>query len=252
MNSSNLQIPLILLTLAVAPATLAQTNYYSVNLVGYYNRGLLAGDNLIANQLGCGAGGQYSNTLDNVLIYNIPDGSTFTEWDAVGNTFLPLSIFNAALTNWSINYTLNLGQGGILHSPIAATTTFVGEVNGSIFNIDTGTYTWNPAYGPGYFLLSCPVPFATASFTQVVGRDPMDGEWVRLLDERTQNYGVTTYRSGLGWDNGDPTLSLGESAWFDLGPVEVPEPSASLLLSVAGALTALRKPRQNPAGKRRE
>ena len=239
MEASKLRFTGVILVLGMASAALAQTDVYSINVIGYYNRSLSPGDNLIANQLGYGAGGQYDNTLNNVLIYGVADGSTFTEWDSVGNRFLPFSTFSAALTNWSINYTLDLGQGGVLRSPVAATATFVGEVDGNIFVVDAATYNWNPGYGTGYYLLSAPVPFSDATFAQVVGRNPMDGEWVRILDEATQTYTVTTYHDGLGWDNGDPTLAVGQAAWFDLGPVDIPEPSAGLLLGAALTLTLL-------------
>jgi len=252
MQSPKLRIAgLCLLVLTTASAVFGQ-NVYSINVVGYYNRNVVAGDNLIANQLGYGAGGQYSNTLDNVLTYGVADGSTFTEWDPTANAFLPLSVFSAAETNWSINYTFNLGQGGILHSPVATTCMFVGELDGSIYNINTGEYTWNPGYGPGLYLLSCPVPLADETFATIVGRDPTDGEWVRILNEATQTYTITTYHDGLGWDNGDPDLAVGQAAWFDLGPVVVPEPSAGLLLAAACAVTLLRKRPQNAAGKRRQ
>jgi hypothetical protein len=252
MQTSRLRLTEILILLAATSAAFGQGNVYSINVVGYYNRNVVAGDNLIANQLGYGTGGQYSNTLDNVLTYGVADGSTFTEWDPTANAFLPLSVFNAAQTNWSINYTFNLGQGGVLHSPVATTCTFVGELDGSIYNINTGEYNWNPGYGPGYYLLSCPVPFSDETFQEIVGRDPTDGEWVKILNEATQTYTVTTYHDGLGWDNGDPDLGVGQAAWFDLGPVVVPEPSAGLLLAAACTVTLLRKRRQNPAGNRRQ
>jgi hypothetical protein len=241
MQSSKLRIAgLYLILLATASTTFGQS-VYSINVVGYYNRSIVAGDNLIANQLGYGAMGQYANTLDNVLTYGVADGSTFTEWDPTANALLPLSVFSAAQTNWSINYTLNLGQGGVLHSPVATVCTFVGELDGSIFNINTGEYYWNPGYGPGNYLLSCPVPFSDETFQQIVGRDPTDGEWVRILNEATQTYTVTTYHDGLGWDNGDPDLAVGQAAWFDLGPVAVPEPTSGLLLAAACILTLVRK-----------
>jgi hypothetical protein len=252
MQTSRLSLAAILLVLVTASGAFGQSGVYSINVVGYYNRNVAPGDNLIANQLGYGAGGQYSNTLNNVLTYGVADGSTFSEWDPTGHAFLPISVFSAAQTNWSINYTLNLGQGAVLHSPVATTCTFVGEVDGSIFQIDTGTLHWNPGYGAGYYLLSCPVPIDGATFEQIVGRNPTDGEWVRMLNQATQTDLTTTYHDGLGWDNGDPALAVGQAAWFDLGPAAVPEPSAGLLLAAACTLTLLRMRRQNPAGKRRQ
>ncbi len=239
MQTVTLKPATLLFLLATAATALGQTNYYSINVVGYYNRLVRPGDNLIANQLGFQASGGYDNAINNVLTWGIADGSTFTKWDPVANQFLPVSIFSAASTNWSINYKLDLGEGGLLHSDVETTATFVGEVAGSIYNVDTGEYHWTPGYTPGLRLLSCPVPFDSETFEQIVGRSPNDGEWVKILNEATQTYSVTTYHVGLGWDNGDPVLTVGQAAWFDLGPVAVPEPSSSLLLAAAGAMTLL-------------
>ncbi len=228
-------LPLTVLTLAASALAGVAQPVYSLNVIGYYNRPLSPGNNLIANQLGYGVWGQYTNTLDNILSGSVADGSTFTKWDPQANQFLPVSTYSAAQTNWSINYTLDLGEGGLLHSPVVASNIFVGEVNGSIFNIDTGEYYWSPNYASGLYLLSSPVPFSAATFEQVVGRSPVDGEWVKILDEITQTYSTTTYHAGVGWDNGDPILSIGQAAWFDLGPVQVPEPSSALLLAAVSA-----------------
>jgi hypothetical protein len=69
-----------------------------------------------------------------------------------------------------------------------------------------------------------------ASFTNVVGRAPLDGESVRILDETNQIYSVTTFRQSSGWDNGEPMLAVGQAAFFSL----VPEPS-TVQLAVLGA-----------------
>ena len=52
----------------VGPAAWAQTDVYSGNIVGYYNRFLSPGDNLIANQLGT-----TNDTLNNVLASGVLD-----------------------------------------------------------------------------------------------------------------------------------------------------------------------------------
>ena len=79
-------------------------------------------------------------------------------------------------------------------------------------------------------------------FTNVMGRLPSNGEWVQILDPGTQTYLTTTFHTGTGWDNGDPTLSVGESAWFNSGPVVVPEPASLALAGLgAGALLVFRR-----------
>src|ERR1039457_1950490 len=83
-------VALSLVFLFVAPTAWAQTNVYSVNIVGYINRFIFPGDNLIANQLGT-----TNDTLNNVLASGVLDGSTLTKWDPVANRFLPTSTFDA-------------------------------------------------------------------------------------------------------------------------------------------------------------
>src|ERR1039458_1431948 len=90
---------------------------YSGNIVGYINRSISAGDNLIANQLGT-----TNDTLNNVLASGVLNGSTLTEWDPVANRFLPTSTFDAASSSWSINYSLTYGGGALLPSPSGGTT----------------------------------------------------------------------------------------------------------------------------------
>ena len=223
-----------------APAALAQS-IYSFNIVGYYNLTLYTGANLIANQLGI-VGAPGNNTLNNVLINGVADGSTLTKWDPLGNQYLPPSVFNAATTNWSIDYSLTYGEGALLHSPTIAVNTFVGEVFPG-FNVDTGALDWHPNYAGGLYLISSPVPIArpiSEMFAAVTGRDPLDGEWVRLLDPATQTYTTTHFDVSSGtWDNGDPVLGVGVAAWFKL----VPEPSTFALagLGLAALMFARRR-----------
>jgi hypothetical protein len=229
------------LLLLCSMASTAPSQVISLNVIGYYNLPLFPGDNFIANQLDNPNG----NTINSLLTGTITDGSTFTKWDSVANTFLPESIYDASSGHWSINYSLSLLEGGLFNSPGPATNTFVGQVNQTYYVIDAGfVYSAYPHYAPGLHLLACPVPIAGADFTNVVGRDPRDGEWVETLDAATQTERVTTFHSSSGtWDNGTPSLAVGQSAFFDLVPV--PEPSA-LALAGLGASLGLVVRRRNP------
>lgn len=66
------------------------------------------------------------------------------------------------------------------------------------------------------------MPFDSATFLDIIGRDPHEGEWVKTLDATPQTYTVTTFNNGA-WDNGPPSILLDKSAYFGL--VDVPEPS---------------------------
>lgn len=153
MKYSQLKLALLIVCSGATSPFVVQT---SGNVVGYYNRSIYPGDNLIANQLIA-----TNNSIDSLLVQGVPDGSTFTKWDTVANEFMPYSVFDANSGSWSINYNFNPvdGQGGVLHSPSPFTNTFVGEVyqghdaahqvNGPLFGVWDG-----PPRGGGLFLLA--------------------------------------------------------------------------------------------------
>jgi hypothetical protein len=222
-------LPSLLVTLCiVAPCAKAQISF---NVVGYYNKFIYTGDNLIANQLDDG-----TNRLSDLFTSQyLQNGATFTKWDSAANQFLPVSTFNGVTRTWSIDYTFTFGEGASFHSPSGFTNTFLGQVFPG-FDVNTGTLNWHPAYTPGLHLIASPIPTdgtfpGLDSFHQAVGRGPLDGEWVKTLDPLTQTYTITTYHSGSGWDNGVPNLQIGQAAWFDLATV--PEPSFYSLACLA-------------------
>lgn len=208
----------------------ARAQVYSQNIVGYYNLLLRPGDNLIANQFEATGG----NSLNNLFQAGIPNGATFTKWNAASVQYLPLSTYDAS-SGWSINYDLNLGEGGLFNAPTAFTNTFVGSVwpaiNAANFSLPNFGQPVIP--GSGLHLLSCLIPIAPANFYEVTGRNPDAGDFVQTLDSLTQTWTTTTF-DGDFWDNGAPTLAIGQSAFFGLGPqaLAAPEPTACGLLGV--------------------
>ena len=196
-------------------------------IVGYINLTLYPGNNLIANQLG-----NSDNSLTAIFPSFIPEGTTFTKWDAATGQYLPLSTYDTS-SGWSINYELNYGEGGLLHSPSPFTNTFAGEVWPEM-NRD-GPYNPPLISSYGILLLSCYVPFSEATFHDVVGRDPQNGESVTTLNPSSQISSTTIYEGGS-WNNGDPLLNVGQSAFFDLEPV--PEPEVCNLLGAGVLLLA--------------
>jgi hypothetical protein len=243
MKLFGLPFGVLLTLLGAAFSSFAQTNVTSINVVGYINLTLYPGDNLIANQLNFYATGR-TNRINDIL-HNVPSGSTYTMWDFSTQSYLPVSAFDG--TTWSINYQLELSQGALVHCPTLATNTFVGDVVAySNLIPEFGGPVWQPNYADGLHLLSSPVPVAASMSTLfyfVTGRSARQGENVTLLDPATQSYLTTTYDSLTGWDNGDPTLAVGRAAWFNLGPVNVPEPGVFSLLVLPGAVWLRRKTR---------
>ena len=181
---------------------------YSQNVVGYYNLALLPGNNLIANQLGTG-----NDTLSNLFNSPIPEGTTFTKWEATLAQFLPLSTYDTN-SGWSINYGLTYSEGGELNAPLGFTNTFIGTVwPGFTFN---GPYIPPLVTGTGLQLLSCDLPIGDATFFDIVGRDPNSSESVTTFDALSQTPTTTTFENGV-WSNGDPALAVGQAAFFNLG-----------------------------------
>jgi len=200
---------------------------YSQNIVGYMTLSFYAGDNLFANQLD-----QSNNTLNTILQSGVPQGVTFTEWDFVAQQFLPVSTYNTS-SGWSINYTLSFGQGGLLNAPSDFTNIFAGIVWPGLNPL--GPFVPPLVTDSGLLLLSSYVPYTNSTFYDVVGRDPQNGESVTMLDALSQTSTTTTFDNGA-WDNGDPSLDLGQSAFFNLEPTPEPE---ILTLFGAGIFTPL-------------
>jgi hypothetical protein len=214
-----------------ATISAAHAQVYSQNIVGYINQSFSVGDNFIANQLS-----DSNNTLNAIFSPgSVPEGATFTEWDPTTQQYLPDSAYDT-VNGWSINYALTYGQGGLLDSPAAFENTFVGDVWPG-FNPPNNPFVPPLVTNVGSLLLSCVIPITNADFYDVVGRDPQNGESVTLLDAETQTYTTTTFEDGA-WNNGDPTLDIGESAMFDLEPDvnAVPEPATYTMLVTGMAM----------------
>jgi hypothetical protein len=122
----------------------AQSNVYSLNVVGYVNLTLRPGYNLITAQLNDSSGSRQINTI----LTNCPtlaDGSTFFKWDEVAQGFTSSANFigtppdgpawyNADYTAL-VTDTAPLGKGFFIKNEgAAATLTLVGEVPQGAFN----------------------------------------------------------------------------------------------------------------------
>jgi hypothetical protein len=232
-----MHIPKILAATAIAGmmacAADGQPTIYSQNLVGYVNLSIYTGTNFIANQFDNGQG----NTLDTLIppsgtLMVVPEGAEFTEWNPTAGQFLPFSTYDT-VNGWSINYALTYGEGAMLITPTLFTNTFLGTVSSAVSG-NGGELTFTPPLvtSTGLMLLSCVAPLNDATFYDVAGRNPQNGEWVTMLDPETQVYTTTTFDDGS-WNNGAPDLNVGESAFFYLE--SVPEPSV-VCLGVTGLL----------------
>jgi hypothetical protein len=180
-------------------AVQAQSNVYSVNVVGYYNVTIQPAPSqfkMIANQLNT-----TNNTL-NGLIAGVPPGTIFLNWNGTG--FTPHEYIDDT-DKWDPNFTLNPGDGGFLRNVTASpmTVTFVGEV-------PQGSLT-NPI--PANTSIEASVVPQGGAVQSVLGLPVVDGEVV-LKWKTTAGGGYTPYEfisAGDGWDPSEPTVEVGES-----------------------------------------
>jgi PEP-CTERM motif len=222
----------------MAAATLqAQSPVYSLNAVGYTTTAFQPGANWFGNTLDAG-----DNTL-NALMPTAPTGTTVSLWNSTLNQFTPTATFLG--TGWSSDPTINPGTGALLQTTTQFNNVFVGTVldlDGTPWNINDNFSEPPPFTGPaGLYLLNSKTPVLLSGtvfdpsqneypvFESIIGRAPLNGEQVTTLDPLTQTYVTTTYDDGA-WNNGVPSLAVGQAAMFNLEAV--PEPSIWALLAV--------------------
>jgi hypothetical protein len=183
---------------AAGIAAYAQSNVYSVNVVGYVNVTVPAnGFGLIANPLNA-----TNNTLNGVLA-SPPPGTLFYKYNAGYTAYA----FDADDLVWTPdgNATLNPGEGGFIRNVTGSpmTITFVGEVlQGNLTN----------AVPNGYSQRSSKVPQA-GGITSVLGYPPNPGDIVYRY-----NAGYTAFTfdaDDLIWTPSEPSINVGE-AFFAL------------------------------------
>jgi hypothetical protein len=195
-----------------AASTFAQTtnNVYSVNAVGYVNKTLTNGFNLISNPLNASP----SNTVS-TLFPNVPLGSRIFRYS--GGTF-PFTTFvtddDTGLNGWDQpNLTFNPGEGFFFQNnrPTNITVTFVGEV-------PQGTALNNPLVA-GFNLKASIVPQA-GQLDTVLQYPATAGDRVFKYNTTTRRYDFTTYAidddTGVAaWQNPTiATLDVAEGAFL--------------------------------------
>lgn len=195
-----------LLTAAVLGAAglaVTQAQVTSVNAVGYVNKDLVAGLNLLANPLSNGA-----NSLLEVLPV-VPSGSTaftFSNGAFSGSQYADLG---GGVGIWAPDATLAVGDGFFLQVPSAATITFVGEV---LQGADT-----NKTVPSGLSIQGSTVPVAGTMTDH--GFPASSGDTVFSWDAATQNYSSAQYADlgdGTGiWAPAEPTIGLADAVFYN-------------------------------------
>jgi len=203
---------------------MAQTNVYSLNVVGYINVTCYPGFNMIADQLQA-----TNNTLAGLIVDSSGylDGVTIYKWN--GSSYaLDFADSGAPPSYWDNGgtITLNPGEAAWLKNPFHTniTLTFVGTV-------PQGTLT-TPILGPGKFtMVSSQVPEAGdlvtgLGFTNSSGaglNNNGDKVYVWNVNPTTGAGAYTVYTSDFGggsgyqqnWDPpGDPQVAVGQGFWY--------------------------------------
>jgi hypothetical protein len=194
---------------------MAQSNVYSLNVVGYVNVPTRGGANFnfIANPLN-----NANNSITNLFAV-AQDGDQVYTWNPavqdIGSTIYTYSSF---LHAWDGNFNLAPGQGIFyLNAGNNATNTFVGEVL-------QGNYV-NPIPAPtirgaaNFNALASSAPIGGSFTNSTVGIVPQDGDQVYTWDPNTQDISgsIATYSSFLhAWDNTSINVNPG-FGFFYLG-----------------------------------
>jgi hypothetical protein len=233
MPSTNLK-GLFLAGLLLAGPQLADAQVYSSNIVGYVNVTMTNGLYFVNTSLE-NAGYDSLNDVMGAEAGPPPDGCQVYVWDVTNQVFLPPAVYNAAQTNWSINYDVPPGRGFVINTPSAWTWTVVGDVlQGSLTNYLAGHNKLS--------LVGSQVPIA-GPITAELGFPGIDGETVYFYNNTNSSlpavnnppgtvggsasylnfanqdfHDACIYFSGYGWYDpkkiagpGGPNLNVGES-----------------------------------------
>lgn len=182
--------------LAAGVATsMAQSNVYSLNVVGYVNVPTTGGGffNMMANPLN-----NANNGITN-LFSSAQDGDQIYRWSVVAQDLSPtVYTYSSFLGKWDGNFVLNAGEGIFyLNAGSNKTNTFVGDVI-------QGSYT-NSIVGSGSFnAIGSSVPLGGSFTNSIVGLPVSDGDQVYTWLTPAQDLApaVATYSTFLGkWDN---------------------------------------------------
>jgi hypothetical protein len=177
-------------------SSVAQSNVYSLNVVGYVNVDLPTGFTMIANPLNA------TNNGINTVLPDVPVGSLLYKYS--GSFGSPAEFFGVGV-GWDVNLSLAPGEGAFIQVPSPKTVTFVGEV------VQGNTTNALPA---GFSIRSSVVP-QSAGLSSVLGFPAVAGDLLYFFNKTTQSYSGGVYESFGGnlWDPSEPSPAVGQAFW---------------------------------------
>lgn len=197
MRTKSILLTAALIAVGAVSAT-AQSNVYSLNVVGYANVTLKPGFNMIANPLNITSG----NTVTAVMGTNCPDGTLVYKF-VNGAYQSPATFFGPPDNIWDPEITMNPGEGVFVQVPSQTTVTFTGEVL-------QGTTT--NAFVAGFNMIGSKVP-QVAGLSTVLGFPAKDGDTVYTFNATTQSYDNPNQFFGPPdniWDPAEPAPAVGQ------------------------------------------
>jgi len=199
---------------AGALSSLAQSNVYSLNVVGYYTLPMTNGFQIISKQLDFDGTGT-NNTVVTTFGTNLPNLTKVIVYNAATITFANASYLSGSGT-WTgntnaVNAALNTGGSGMfVQIPAAAAGIQPLTIAGTV---QQGALTTPLAIG--FNLLSSQTPISGGVRT-TLNLQPANLDFIFQFNPATQTYGGKhSFLSGSGtWTGGEPNVAVGEGFWF--------------------------------------
>lgn len=184
---------------AGALSSMAQSNVYSLNVVGYVNVTFTNGFNIVGNPLDKDGTGT-NNTIVGVFSNTLPNNTGVFKFTGGGfNTSLGF-----ARGSWNADSSFNPGEAIFLSIPATTSFTFVGQVL-------QGSQT-NQYIVPGFNLLSSKIPLSGGIGT-VLQYTPVNGDQVFLYNT-ADGYHSFGFARGA-WGPSEPQLSPGQGMFIN-------------------------------------
>jgi hypothetical protein len=170
---------------------------YSVNVVGYVNKALLPGFNLISNPLDA-----TSNAVED--LFPPVDDLTVYKYDSATGTYL-IKSYLGFLSVWDgDDFNVAPGEGVFVRNPQASnlTVTFVGEITAGTKSIGVPQ---------GFSMRSSIIPQEGALVADL-GWPQADDDTIYMYDAATQSYNIYAYLGFLSmWDPSEPVIGVGDA-----------------------------------------